>query len=178
VTASWEEPAASPGVTPLDAATLLRTLTEYGVEFVVIGGLAVAAHGYPRATKDVDVIPKPDPDNRRRLFEALQTLDAEPIELGDLRPEELPTPFSPTGLDEGGNWALRTRAGRIDVLQWVAGVDDYTPLRARAISVDLPDVGAVLFAGYEDLVAMKRSAGRRTDEADLEELERLRAGDG
>jgi hypothetical protein len=89
----------------------------HDVDFVVVGGLAVAAHGFPRATKDVDIVPRPQSGNRRRLFKALRSLDAQPIELGDFRPEELQVPFSPEGLDEGGNWALRTRAGRIDVLQ-------------------------------------------------------------
>lgn len=170
----WTEPPASREVERLDATTLLRTLVDHDVEFVVIGGLAVAAHGYPRATKDVDVVPRPESENTRRLYEALQELDARPVEIGDFRPEELPVPFSPEGLDEGGNWALGTRAGRIDVLQWLAGVEGYDQLRAGAIEVELDGVGRVLVAGYDDLVAMKRAAGRRIDEVDLEELERLR----
>jgi hypothetical protein len=174
VTSHWEEPPAAPDAVPLDAKTLLRTLVEADVEFVVIGGLAVAAHGYPRATKDVDIVPGPDRENRRRLFEALRTLDAQPVEVGDFRPEELPVPFSPGGLDQGGNWALRTQAGRIDVLQWLAGVDGYPQLRAHAIEVELAGVGVVLVAGYDDLVAMKRAAGRPQDRADLAELERVR----
>ena len=62
---NWDESARVPPQ-QLDADTILRTLIEHGVEFVVIGGLAVGAHGYPRATKDVEVVPAPDPDNRRR----------------------------------------------------------------------------------------------------------------
>jgi hypothetical protein len=89
--------------------------------------------------------------------------------------EELPVPFTPDGLDEGGNWALRTRAGRVDVLQWVPGIDEgYERLRANAIEADVPGIGRVLFAGYDDLVAMKRTAGRPQDAADLHELERVR----
>ncbi len=171
----WEEPQ-SAEVDGLDAKTLLRTLVEHEVEFVVIGGLAVAAHGFPRATKGVDIVPNPDRDNRRRLYEALHALDAEPIELGDSRPEELPVPFTPDGLDEGGNWALRTRAGRIDVLQWLAGVEGYEQLSADAIDVDLAGIGRVHVAGYDDLVAMKHAAGRPTEQADLNELERVRRG--
>ena len=159
MTETWREPTTAAESQPLDATTLLRTLVEHEVDFVVVVGLAVAAHGYPRATKDVDVVPGPDSANRRRLYEALRSLDAEPIEVGDFRPEELPVPFSPNGLDEGGNWALRTRAGRIDVLQWLAGVRGYQQLVAGAIDVELLDVGRVPVAGYDDLVAMKRAAG-------------------
>jgi hypothetical protein len=174
MSASWAEPDTPRGVDALDAETLLRTLRDHNVEFVVIGGLAVAVHGYVRATKDVDVIPRPDPENRRRLYDALRTLDAEPVEVGDFRPEELPVPFAPEGLEEGGNWALRTRAGRIDVLQWVAGIGHYYELRERAVEVELPDVGPLLVAGYEDVLAMKRAAGRPVDLQDIAALEDVR----
>ena len=140
----------------------------------MIGGLAVAAHGFPRATKDVDIVPAPEAENRRRLYSALRALEAEPIEIGDFHLDELPVPFAPEGLDEGGNWALRTRAGRVDVLQWVPGIEEYEELRARAIEVDVPAVGLVLFAGYDDLVAMKRAAGRPQDERDIDELRAIR----
>jgi hypothetical protein len=135
----------------------------------------VGAHGYPRATKDVDVVPAPDRDNLRRLHAALAELGAEPAEIGDFRPEELPVPFAPEGLDEGGNWMLRTRAGRVDVLQWVPGIENgYDELRPRAIAIEVPDVGTVVFTGYEDLVRMKQAAGRPEDVLDLQRLARVR----
>jgi hypothetical protein len=173
VSGNWDEDARVPAQ-QLDADTILRTLLDHEVDFVVIGGLAVAAHGFPRATKDIDIVPAPVTENRLRLYEALQALDAEPLEIGDLRADELPVPFAPDGLDEGGNWALRTSAGRVDVLQWVPGVEDYEKLDARSLNVELPDVGRVLFAGYADLVAMKRAAGRAQDDRDLEELKAIR----
>jgi hypothetical protein len=174
VSGNWDEAACVPPQ-QLDADTILRTLLDHQVEFVVIGGLAVAAHGFPRATKDIDIVPAPDPENRRRLYEALRGLEAEPLEIGDLRADELPVPFAPDGLDEGGNWALRTTAGRVDVLQWVPGVEEgFAKLRLQALDVDLPDVGRVLFAGYADLVAMKRAAGRAQDDRDLDELRVIR----
>ena len=60
-----------------DAQEILRVLTAYGVDFVVIGGIAVQAHGYIRWTKDLDVIVKPTALNFSRLTEALQELEAE-----------------------------------------------------------------------------------------------------
>lgn len=171
---NWDESARVPPQ-QLDADTILRTLVEHEVEFLVIGGLAVGAHGFARGTKDVDIVPAPDRDNLRRLFAALSSLDAKPIELGDFRPDELPVPFTADGLDEGGNWSLRTTAGRVDVMQWVPGIDNgYRSLRPNAVEADVPGVGRVAFAGYDDVVVMKRTAGRPLDAADLHELQRVR----
>jgi hypothetical protein len=159
----------------LDAGEILRTLLAHDVEFVVIGGLAVSAHGYPRATKDVDIVPAPTHENRRRLYEALVALEARPLEVGDFRADEMPVPFALEGLDAGGNWALQTRAGRIDVMQWVPGIDEgYERLRANMLADEVPDVGRIAFAGYDDLVTMKRTAGRPEDEIDLTRLARAR----
>jgi hypothetical protein len=173
VSGAWREPHAWRPTDELDAETLLRTLLEHDVEFVVVGGFAVIHHGYVRATKDLDVVPRPDHQTYRRLHAALQSIDARPIEIGDFRPEELPVPFSPDGLSEGGNWALRTNAGRIDVLQWIAGVDGFAQLRANAVEATVPQIGRILFAGYDDLLAMKRAADRPQDRADVDALEPL-----
>jgi hypothetical protein len=159
----------------LDVDSLLRAFVAHEVEFVVVGGLAVAAHGYVRATMDLDIVPRPEADNRRRLHAALRSVDAELVEIGDLEPREMPVPFTPAALDDGGNWALRTRYGRVDVMQWIASVDSYDELHDRALVVELPDVGVTRFAGYEDLVAMKRAAGRPEDRSDLRRLRELRA---
>jgi hypothetical protein len=176
VSGNWDESARARHL-QLDADTILRALLAHGVEFVVIGGLAVGAHGYVRGTKDVDLVPAPDRENVRRLYAALTELRAEPMEIGDLRPDELPVPFGPEGLAEGGNWTLRTSAGRIDVLQWVPGIENgYETLRANALEVDVPGAGRVLFPGYDDLVAMKRAANRPQDRLDVETLERIREG--
>lgn len=52
---------------PIDAMAILRVLAAHGVEYVVIGGLAVQAHGHPRTTQDLDLVPKPTAENRARL---------------------------------------------------------------------------------------------------------------
>jgi hypothetical protein len=160
----------------LEADALLRRLLEHKVEFVVIGGLAVAAHGYVRATKDIDIVPEPGRPNLERLFEALRGVEARPIETGEFRTEELPVQFDPDGLARGGNWALRTNHGRVDVMQWVPGADSYARLHENALVVPVPDVGPVTFAGYEDLVSMKRAAARDTDLVDIRRLEEARGG--
>jgi hypothetical protein len=155
----------------LDFYGLLRKLREHDVEFVLIGGFALAFHGAPRGTKDVDIVPDPSPANIARLWEALQALDAVPAEHGDFRPEEMPVPFTLDGLLEGGNWSLETRLGRLDVMQCVAGVDSYDELRAGAIADDPPEIGRTIrIAGRNDLVTMKEEAGRPQDLIDIQAL--------
>jgi len=156
---------------------LLGALVAGGVEFFVIGGVAVAVHGFERATKDIDVVPSPDPGNLARLYAVLSELDAEPIEIGDFRPEELPNTLSPEGLAAGGNWFLTTRYGRIDVMQYLEGViesdGDYASLAARTLVLSTP-AGSVHFAGFEDLLRMKYAAGRDLDLIDIRALREAR----
>jgi hypothetical protein len=157
---------------PLQFFELLRALRSHEVEFVVIGGFALAFHGVPRATKEVDVVPRPGSENLTRLWQALEELAAEPQGLEDFRPEELPLEW---GLDAlltgGGNWILHTRLGRLDVMQWVEPFESYDALRANAIDVRMDEIGApVLVAGRDDLIAMKEAAGRDQDRIDVAAL--------
>ena len=63
--------------TPARFFDLLRVLSDHHVEFVLIGGFAVALHGHVRATKDVDIVPEQSPENLTRLWNALDELKAE-----------------------------------------------------------------------------------------------------
>jgi hypothetical protein len=63
---------------------LIAALADAGVDYVLIGGLAVGAHGFPRATKDIDIVPAPDGSNLERLAAVLRTVDARHHGLGDL----------------------------------------------------------------------------------------------
>lgn len=160
----------------LDAAAILRTLAEYGVEFVVVGGVAVQAHGYLRATGDLDVMPRPQLLNLSRLAEALADLQAEawrarrPIDVTD-----------PQLLRRAPMLPLVTRFGRLDLLniELTEGTPrSFDDLRRRALVIELGEV-EVAVAGLDDLIRMKRAAGRDQDLADIgaltrtdEELER------
>lgn len=152
---------------------LIAALADAGVEYVLIGGLAVGAHGFPRATKDVDIVPAPDLPNLERLARLLSTLGAEHHGLGDFGPSEFPfDPHDPAQLAEGGNFVLTTRLGRLDVMQWVPGIPGelaFEHLARNAVEITL-NRRLIRVCSRDDLIAMKRAAGRPQDLVDLQEL--------
>lgn len=150
---------------PLRPRELLRVLREHAIEFVVIGGLSLAPHGYVRATEDLDVVPEPTAENLTRLAAALRAVEAS-VDLRDLDAAELSIGPDAEGLARGGNWCLVTRYGRLDVMQDVPGIRGYAQLRDGAV-----EVGGVLYAGLDDLIAMKSSTRRPQDLVDLAELD-------
>jgi hypothetical protein len=127
----------------LDPEPLLRFLHRRGVEHIVIGGVAVAAHGYRRPSRDLDIVPAPDPGNLDRLAEALRALHARPAELGDFDADELPIDATRSAdLTLGGNFRLETDLGALDVMQWIAGVDTDNVFAEWAIHFRPPAVVA------------------------------------
>lgn len=151
---------------------LLAALHDRGVEFVIIGGFSLAAHGHVRATKDIDIVPAPDAANLQRLADALQALEAE-VDIGDLSSEELGLRPDAEGLRGGGNWVLQTCFGRLDVMQDVKGLRSWEDLRIHAIEFD-----GSLYSGYEQLVRMKTASAREEDLRDLRALEAARSAEG
>ena len=147
---------------------ILRVLTAHGVDFVVIGGLAVQAHGYIRLTQDLDVIVRPSLLNLTRLSEAFVDLEADLRTGGTLRLGD------PHQLRRAAHIPVLTRAGALDVVhvEHIAGAPkSYDALRAAALVVSLGELD-VAFAGLSDLIRMKRAAGRPHDLADIEALTR------
>jgi hypothetical protein len=160
-----------PGARPLEIPLLLAALNRRSVEYVVIGGFALAAHRYVRATDDLDIVPEPSGPNLARLVAVVEELEGEPTDLaGGLRADELPVRFGLESLRHGGSWALNTRHGVLHVMQGVPGAEEYPELRADAKRVQVPDVGEVWFVGRDRLIRMKQESGRLRDQADVEEL--------
>jgi hypothetical protein len=153
---------------------LIAALAAAGVEYVLIGGLAVGAHGFPRATKDLDIVPAPDAPNLERLAKLLRALGARHFGLGDFEASECPfDPYDPAQLAEGGNFVLETRLGRLDVMQWVPGIPGelaFEHLSRGAVDTAF-DGHSVKVCSRDDLITMKRAAGRPQDLVDLQELD-------
>lgn len=149
---------------PLDAERILRALAEHGVDYVLIGGLAVQTHGHVRTTNDADLIPAPNPANLGRLAAALRALDARV-----LNPGEENTKVDRKMLPKATIWQFATRDGGIDVMHEVPGGRSYAELSERALHVQLGDVD-VPVVDLDDLIQMKLARGRPVDLADVAAL--------
>ena len=142
------------------ADELLLALREAHVRFVVIGGIAVGVHGYVRATKDLDIVPDPEPENVTRLSSLLRELDAEHVGVGDFAAEEFPyDPIDPEQLALGANFRLETRLGPLDIMQWVAGIDESASLTHQPLLLALAYVG--FFLNLFNLIPMSPLDGGR-----------------
>lgn len=134
---------------------------------MVVGGLAVGAWGVVRATKDVDIVISPEPENLERVAGVAVSANGR-VHQGEAL---LGSPLSITSaLASGEQVAIETDLGRLDVVQGLDGVPSFEELRSRATEADLLGV-TVSICSIEDLKAMKRAAGRTRDLADLEDLE-------
>jgi hypothetical protein len=149
-------------------------LNEHGVDYLIIGGVAVQAYGHVRTTQDVDLLIAPDEENLERLAVALEQLRARlkgvdahllGIDLTDAK-----------HLRDGANFGLATRAGGLDV--WtdaneLKGARSWEEMRERAVTVEV--LGQSLrFVNMDDLIRMKLAAGR---EKDLQDISALTSGD-
>jgi len=139
------------------------------VRFVLVGGLAVNAWGYLRATRDVDFVPDPDPENLARL-------DALLTELGgrvDVGGKLLAGTAISTFLRTGDRTLVATELGQVDVLQGLPGAAICAALDETASDVDLDGL-VVRVCSLEQLIQMKRASERPRDREDLAALEAVR----
>jgi len=154
----------------IDIPALIRLLKAYDVEFIVIGGVAAAAHGTARATFDLDVVYRRTPENIERLASSLQTHSP------SLRnaPPGLPFRFDSETIRRGLNFTLDTDFGPLDVLGEVTGGGKYEDLLPFTIPLAAFGVSC-LCLNLERLIAVKRAAGRPKDFEAIAELEALLA---
>lgn len=152
---------------PLDARAILRELIAAGVDFVVIGGIALVLHGSARFTFDLDLTYSTDPTNLAALGGVLVALESRLRGVDDV-----PFAADAATLRNVEVLTLHTSAGDLDVLAHPAGAPSYKVLRGRAERVDIGGF-AVLVASIGDLIAMKTAAGRPQDLLDVEELEAI-----
>jgi len=148
---------------PADFADLLRCLAEAEADYMLVGGYALMAHGYIRATQDLDVWVRPTSDNAARVMSAMKEFGLPPgLSADDLLGGVAPPP---TGF----------RFGRppfaVDLLTSVRGVDfDAAWAGSSVRRLDGLDVRVI---GRAALLANKRATGRAKDAADVEALEAL-----
>ena len=153
---------------PYRPLELFAALNRHGVDFLVIGGIAVQAHAVPRSTLDVDIVIDRAPANVRRLRDALADLDPPETVVDPLSHVEL-DPRDEVDLAPGRLLPIPTRAGRLDLVADPPGADHYPTMAERAVALEIDGV-AFRVVGLDDLIAMKRAAGRPKDLLDLADL--------
>jgi hypothetical protein len=140
-----------------DFEELLRLIEEHGIEYMIVGGYAVAYHGYPRFTKDIDLFFRLTIENALRLRQAL-------VKFG-FSEKDLPIEAFTT---VGNVLTFGVAPSRVDLLNEIDGVtfDEAKPntVRGRYGDVD------VTFIGLADLVKNKKATPRIRDKGDVEEL--------
>jgi hypothetical protein len=135
------------------------------VRFVVVGGVAAIAQGYPLPTEDLDITPDRDSQNLERLAEALRELNAR---LRARPGEGVEFPIDADFLARMDTWTLRTDAGDLDVVFVPAGTRGFADLVADAFEVDLGV--PVLIASLRDVIRSKEASNRPKDVAQLPAL--------
>jgi hypothetical protein len=151
-----------------DFRALLDALVAAQVEFVVIGGVAVVAHGHTRFTEDLDVCYRRTPENIERLAAALAPL--KPSLRG--APSGLPFVLDARSIRSGLNFTLETQAGDVDLLGEVTGVGGYDQIAPSADNVEIYG-HSIRIMSLAMLLQAKRATGRAKDLADLEALREI-----
>jgi Nucleotidyl transferase of unknown function (DUF2204) len=148
-----------------DFRDLLVLLADTGVEFVVVGAYALALHGAPRASGDIDLFVRPTPSNAERLFQALARFGA-PLQAAGVTAADLAQP--------GAVYQIGLPPRRIDLLTEISGVS-FDEAWASRTETEV-ESRIVPFIGRDALLKNKQAAGRPKDLADIARLRRPRSG--
>ena len=144
-------------ILPPDFSEFLRLLNAHRVDYLIVGGYAVAFHGHPRATADIDIWVPMREDTAQQLVTVLRAFGFDVPQLSTelfLRPDQV--------------IRLGTPPLRIELLTTIAGVD-FDACDARAVHTTFDGVPVRVIA-LDDLKTNKRAAGRHQDLADLDHL--------
>jgi len=145
-----------------DLKEFLSALNEHGVKYLVVGGYAVSVHAQPRATKDLDVLVKPDAENAKATYAALVQFGA-PLE--SLSIADFATP--------GAFFRIGREPLAVDILSEIPGVDFDSAWERRVHVVIDEETGTTAhFLSRDDLIAAKLASGRRQDLADVEAIQK------
>jgi hypothetical protein len=140
-----------------DFRDLLALLNEHKVDYLIVGGYALAFHGAPRFTGDIDIFVRPDSENAARVLDALGAFG---FRFPNLTAEDFENPNKVV--------QLGVPPVRIDIITSISGVswEEAEAAKEPGIFGDVP----VAFIGRREYIKNKRSAGRRKDLADIEAL--------
>jgi len=147
-----------------DYKDMLRALADEKAEFLVVGAYAMAAHGYPRATMDIDIWVNPSSDNAEAVLRALKRFGAPLHDLTKAALEADDTVFQ-----------IGVAPRRIDIITAATGLE-FGAAFARSVEVSIEGLSLRILS-LNDLIKNKRATGRTRDLADVEALESLRDSD-
>lgn len=159
---------------------LFRAFHDGRVRYLVAGGLAVVAHGYVRFTADVDLVLDPDAHNLRAAIDVLRTLGYRPrapVALDEfLDPAARAAWVRDKGMTVFSLHSPQHPVTEVDV--FVEAPFDFTTAYARRATQEIEIGTPVTFVGLDDLLEMKRRAGRAQDVLDIERLKQVRREPG
>jgi hypothetical protein len=147
-----------------DYRDMLQALSDEKVRFLLVGAYAMAAHGYPRATMDIDIWVMPSQQNAEAVLQALRRFGAP---LGGLTREDL---------QRGGTvFQIGVAPRRIDIITAASGLQ-FEDTFERSLSVNIEGI-EVHIPALDDLIRNKKASGRTRDLADAEALESLKSSE-
>ncbi len=145
-----------------DFKEFIELLQKHKVEFLLVGGFAVALHGYPRYTDDLDVLVKREQENAERLLQAITEFGfgSLGLEAQDFVKEDMIVQLGYPPL-------------RIDIITSISGIDDYKQLFENAISIEAENMQLNIIS-LDDLIKNKESTNRSIDRTDAQKLKKIR----
>lgn len=153
----------------INSIKVIQSLGENGVEFVLVGGMAIRSHGSAYVTQDIDICYLRARENLKRMVKALTPFNPRPRNF----PKELPFFFDEQTLLIGTNFTFETDIGDIDLLGEVSGVGNFEDALADSVKIQVHGFETNVLS-LNGLIKAKRAAGRAKDLLVLPELEALR----
>ena len=157
-----------------DPVKMFSALSDSGVDFLLIGGMAAVLHGDVGVTFDVDIVPAHDADNLERLVIALRALEAR------IRAPDVPSgsAFDPSpeffrNLPKDAILNLTTPTGDLDLAFRPSGTSGYDDLKQDAVRIEAAAGVHILAASLADIIRSKDAANREKDRTALPRLRRL-----